>query len=626
MMTTITSRFGFAKSTWNLGAAMRYLVGLDAELRDARPAWLSVAICRVAIFSAIYYIFYDTWQIAIGDAAFPEWYTAKANGVYHPFGPLLLLGPSVPSFEFWWTARWVAQISTIAAIVGFVTRPMMILSVVSVMLIALLQISNSYFWSHNWNVIFLAAIPFSLCKAGSSLSIDRIITIAWPAWRFGHRNEPVLWGVLAAQAAVAFFLFAAFWAKIFQTFEKAGWLGPWYYVFSDNMRNILGVFWLGVPENLPPPWIEWAWSTPVAWKLLILGHLVMQAVPLLALVSLHRPWARLTEGAIFVAGVVALGVIARGWNWAWFPLLAVFVDWDYFLRRREDASRPVADRLLLTTAMPALAVFFAIYTVGWVTQRANSWGWYPFSNMSFYAGLYIASPYNEHKPYADYMIGEVTLRPPPGENPSTFLGVRPDVTGKGWSDFGGAAPKGAFRVKNGEIAFPFQGNDVHGLGRETDLDRLKGGLSLARYRLGLENFKGGGRYVAWLTTSGFPAYPEPMGKKILHAGVRGIWDSETQEFVGLTATLDRDAGLLKIADIRGETEKARDRKVFARFNAHLSNEVQPLLPVPGEWIDERTFQLAPGFLDQYRGKLLNSIVRTETIFGPIDFDGPVQWL
>lgn len=605
---------------------IRDLVGLDEQMRDVRPAWLSVAICRVAIFGALYLLFDSTWSQLGGDAQFSEWFATKISGAYYPFGILKLFGSTLPPVEFWWMVRWIAQIATGCAIVGLWTRPMMIASVISNNLLALLLISDSYFWSHSWNVVFLAAIPFALCKAGTAFSLDRLIARRWPAYPAGQRDEPVLWGVLAAQAGVAMFLFAAFWAKIFQAVAKAGWLGPWYYVFSDNMRNILGVFWLGVPENLPPPWIEWAWSTPIIWKLLILGHLAMQAVPLLAVVSLHRPFARLIEGGIFVAGIIALGFIARGWNWAWLPLAATFVDWDFFFRRRADLFRPSAPPSLMIMVASALTAFFGVFTIGWVTQKANSWGLYPFSNMNFYASLYVAPPYDQHRPYADYLIGEVTLRPPPNSDPRSFLTDRPDVTGKSWRDLDADPPAAAFRVRDGEITFPFLGNEVHGLGREPNLERLKGGLSHARYRIGLYNFTGGGRYVAWLTTAGFPAYPEPMRKKLLHAGVRGIWDAKTNEFVGLTATFDWNADRLKIEDIRGETGRPSDRKVFARFNAHLTNEMQPLTPVPGKWIDDRTFQVEPGFLDHYRRKLLNSIVRTETIFGTVDFDGPMQWL
>lgn len=604
-----------------------YLAGLDQEMRDRRPAWLSVGLCRMAMFSALYLVFVWTWQKPIGDGAFEAWFATKSNGVYHPFGILRLFGSTMPSAEVWWAVRWIAQVSTICAIVGFLTRPMMIVSVITTMLLALLLISESYFWSHNWNVVFLAAIPFALCNAGSSLSVDRMIGRVWPRYPFGRRTEPVLWGVLAAQAAIALFVFAAFWAKIFATVEKAGPLGPWHYVFSDNMRNILGVFWLGTPENLPPPWIEWAWSVPLVWQALILGHLIMQAAPILALVSLQRPGVRLLEGLIFLSGVVALGVVARGWNWAWIPLTAFFVDWDHYFRRGKGrfADRPSAPRWKVAPAGIALLAFFAVYTAGWVTQRANGWGWYPFSNMSFYAGLYVHPPYSEHQAYADYMIGEVTVAAPPGIVPSLAMPSHwTDATGQSWKDFQGTPTLG-YRVSGNEVTFPFRGNDIHGIGRETDLDRLYGGLRHVHTVLALRALAPGARLVAWLKTAGFPAYPAPMEKKTLHAGVRGIWEPSTDRFTGLTSTFDFASGRLTIADIRGETGDPRARQVFARFDAHLNSEVQPLVHVPGEWIDDRTFAVAKSFIEQHRGHFFNSIIRTETVLGAVDFDGPMQW-
>jgi len=576
------------------------------------------------MFYSMYMAFEGAWVLPVGDANFANWFATKVGAAYHPFGILRLLGEKVPPEELWWATRYMAEISTVCAIVGFLTRPAMVVSTISVMLLVLLQISESYFWSHTYNVIFLAAIPFSLCNAGSSLSVDRFINKFWPAYPFGRRTEPVLWGVLAGQASVALFLFGAFWAKIYTSIETAGWLGPWYYIVSDNMRNILGIFWMGTPENIPPPWIVWGWSYPIVWQAMILGHLLMQGVPILALISLQRPVARLAEGALFLGGIIALGFVANGWNWAWIPLAAFFVDWDHYLRVKPRVLPPAPKPLWAVWV--AICVFFAIYMIGLATQRANGWGLYPFSNMNFYAALYVHPPYNEHRPYADYMIGEVTIQPAPGQTGDTTMPKHwQNVTGKGWAELGGTPYRG-YRMVDGQITMPFRNNNLHGIGREMDLDRLRSSLKHSIGVLSLGPLPPGTRVISWLKTSGFPAYPEPMSKKTLHGGIRGIWEPSSDRFVGLSTKLDRNTGLLSVTDARGEVSSPTDRMVFARFSAHRYNDVLPLVPVPGRWVDDKTYQIEASFLKMHSGKLLNSIIRTATDFGIIDFDGPVQWL
>ncbi len=532
----------------------------------------------------------------------------------------------MPPLVFWQVLIWVGYISTACAIIGFITRPMMIISVISVLFFVLLKISESYFWSHTWNVLFYAAIPFAFCAAGSGLSVDRLLVRRFSGYWFGQRNEPVLWGILGAQAGVALFVFGAFYAKIFHGFELAGPLGPIHYTFSDNMRNVLGVFWLGVPENVAPPWIVWAWSTPFVWKLLMLGHLVMQAAPAASFFSLHKPVWRLLEGLIFFAGIIALGVVANGWNNPWMLLIACFIDWDYFLGRRETADRPTYSRLGVTGVATVLGAFFAPFIVGVATQTANSWGMYPYSNLEFYAGMYVRAPYDEHLPYADYDIGEVTVHPGPGFDPTIEeVNQHCNATGKGWTELRRVNWYQCFRMEDGQMQFPYWGNDLHGIGREQNLDRLEGSLRYWSEVPDLSGMPPGTRYIAWRKTAGFPPYPEPMAKTTLHAGVRGIYDPDTDDFAGLSSTMDRDARLITIADIRGETSSPSERLVFARFNTHLNRDPLPRILVPGEWIDDSTFEISEAFMQEHRGKLFNSFITTETIFGVVDFDGPIEW-
>jgi hypothetical protein len=636
------SNVATSRNGWSLVTDLiLWLGGLDRTLADRRPAWLSVAACRVCLFGSILFISQRTWNVFGGDAGFAAWYASRISAPYYPFGPLLLFGHDIPGLAFWYGCEAVALYAGICAIIGMCTRPAMILSTISSLFLIVLQASSSWFWSHSYNVVFLCAIPFSFCNAGSSLSVDRVIGRFLPWYPFGRRTEPVFWGVLAGQAAAALFYFGAFYAKIFETWHQAGILGPYYYVFSDNMRNILGMSWLGIPEYPIPPWIHIAWSYPIIWEALILGHLFMQAIPIFAIVSADHPRLRLFEGANFFVGIVALGIFMAGWNWWWMPLAAFFVDWDYWAAA---VARLLPDRFrLLPRSVPVRAsaarmsvygallfFFFGTYLTGVLSQHANNWKTYPFSNFSFYAGLYLRPPYDRHMPYADYLIGHRSLMVPENIDPRS-------VAFEGWEDFDGRhwsglnpeeAPK-AVRYRERFIEFPSLNNNFHGLGREEDLDKLKAGMwdDLALLHLGHSRLPPGTKVVVFRNTAGIPAYPEAVHKKVLHRGVRAILDIDTGEFVGLTVELDRNTGVLTIKDLRGEIGDYRQRRVFTRVGAIDHSEVQPLIEVPGTWISPEEFRIDRDFIlkGPGRGKLVNSIIRTNTIFGSVDFDGFVQW-
>ena len=623
------------------------LCGLGRTLADRRPAWLSVAVCRICLFGSILYISQNVWIDMGGDAGFAAWYASRAPAPYYPFGPLLLFGSRIPPETFWYGCEAVAKYAGWCAILGFLTRPAMVLSTVSSLFLVVFLASSTWFWSHPYNVVFLCALPFSLCNAGSAFSLDHLIGRFVPRYPLGRRTEPVFWGVLAGQAAAALFYFGAFYAKIFETWKHAGIWGPFYYVFSDNMRNMLGVTWRGVPEHAVPPWIRFAWSYPIVWELLILGHLIMQAVPILAIVSVDRPRVRLLEGITFLASIIALGVFMAAWNPLWISLCAFFVDWDHWAARiaslagRLAALWPDRPPLPMRTSPVRvwlggglLFLFFGTYSVGVLGQRANTWKAYPFSNFSFYAALYLRPPYDRHMPYADYFVGQTALMLPPGTPRSSLPKQWIDFDSMPWRRLqrflsGSDGPENAVRFRGGLIEFPALGNDFHGLGREGDLEKLKGGMLQDFRLLDLQPMElpAGTKVIVFRNTVGFPAYPEAMRKTVLHRGVRGILDIATGEFAGLTADADRSTGLLTVKGIRGEVGDYRGRRVFVRVGAIDHSHVQPLIAMPGSWVSPQKFQIDRDFIlhGPGSGKLVNSIIRTNTIFGPVDFDGFVEW-
>ena len=118
----------------------------------------------------------------------------------------------------------------------------------------------------------------------------------------------------------------------------AKWSGPdfhydLFWVFSDNLRNSVVLPWLIWGE--PLPWlVDLIANYPILWKAAAAGHLITQAMPILAVLSLNKPWIRLFEGAVYAFGVAMLIAVMGSWgNLPWLWLVPLFIDWEYFGRK-----------------------------------------------------------------------------------------------------------------------------------------------------------------------------------------------------------------------------------------------------------------------------------------------------
>ena len=402
-----------------------------------------IAIARISLFVGIY-ITYTKLPFSAGRV--DAWYASVSEAAYRPKGLVQLFWSAPPPVSLVETLIVVAQISTIMAILGLLTRPAMITSVLSVLFLHSLGYSFVFGWSHPNNVMFLVGLAFMFGRAGDHLSADALIR----RWRAGslRRNRAIdgtyMWPLLLGQAAAALFYFGAFFAKLVgrDYGVNVGW------VLSDSLRNMLMQPWFVADQ--PVPWyIEWTASHPALWQLVALGHLLTQFAPILACFAINRPWLRLAEGLIFGAGVYLLGWFMSYWNHQWLLLVTFFVDWDYFgacLQRyvhvlhpklslvSSFAPRPLVERdFLIIRAVPGPAAsvqvlrrrivlvwasaFLILYIATFVLRLGFVHVFYPFSNLDFFSSVHALEPYSEHRHWVQY-LGQVSLVTDTGE---TFI-------------------------------------------------------------------------------------------------------------------------------------------------------------------------------------------------------------
>ncbi|ESY80733.1 hypothetical protein X739_28795 [Mesorhizobium sp. LNHC220B00] len=360
-----------------------------------------IGIVRVSLFTAIGTI-YAGFLLNAGDVA--TWYQEVSAAGYQPKGLVRLFSTAPPPVWFVELISVLAGISTALAIVGLLTRPAMVFSILSVLFLQSLTYSFRFGWSHTYNVIFLAGLAFMFGRAGDSLSLDASL-----------RRRPLptstnyQWPILLGQAMIALFYFGAGYAKV--AGEDHRFNLDW--VFSDSLRNMVIQPWFVADRPLPGV-VEMFASHPVLWQGAALGHLAVQFSPILACLFIHRPILRLIEGVAFALGVVLLGVFMGYWNLAWLLLVPFFVDWDYFLA----GAAPVAAKATPGPVVIAWScVLVLAITATFVFRLGYEHFLYPFSNFDFFSGVNAEPPLSEHRPWHQD-IGEISLVTDEGE---TFI-------------------------------------------------------------------------------------------------------------------------------------------------------------------------------------------------------------
>lgn len=367
----------FARYTPRLRSAGGY-----RDMVFAREAPTALAIARIAIsasltLASLRYVGFIYGEGLLVDPAFAGFGPPAHPKLIDRLLPFLDIGAN----------GWRILILSVGALaaLGVATRATFALA----WLIPLYLVSHYEAWTPSWShgeaPILLCAIPFLLrdLRGRFYLPIGRAPPAASP-----------FFPIFVAQVLLALFYFGAFYAKM--------GLAGLAWVTTDHLANSLDFAWARLAANYPKPaYVAWVQENPILVRACALGHVLMQAVPILVLFSPGKPWARLFEGAVFAFGVVLLwAFMGYLWPWYWWlPIAVVFVDWDYF-RGRVRFGRPVAaisPRTWYGVLIAYPVAYFAATASQVVPDRLDL---YPFfDDLTFYAQPHAAWPYDGRTPY-----------------------------------------------------------------------------------------------------------------------------------------------------------------------------------------------------------------------------------
>ncbi len=338
----------------------------------------SAAVVRIAVAISLLWAL----QRIAGHAARADSARYFARGIW-------LLWPERPAATLLAALMPIAQLATIAMLVGFRTRIAHALSFVATLALATHEVSGMPTWTHQHVPPLLASLALLGARTGDALSID-----AWLARRRGAAIVPppsgYQWSVRGAQLAVASVFFVAGVCKLYQ----GGWTLGW--ALSDNLRHQLLVRfdWIGLPRT---PAADWLLVDVWRYRTVACLNLASQLAPIAAVFCMRRPRIRALLGAVWICEVLGLGVVMALWDTHWLPLAAVFVDWDALGRRRTveivDAAAP-SSRYAVALISTVLA-FGALQSFA-LNQRLQL---YPFSSYPMFATVRAQRPYLEHLPY-----------------------------------------------------------------------------------------------------------------------------------------------------------------------------------------------------------------------------------
>jgi hypothetical protein len=329
-----------------------------------------------------------------------SFFEVHATGRYQPIGLLCLFGATPPDA---WVPDACYRALVVAAwcvLFGFFTRVGLAVCVVCSILLFGLQYSYLGEWCHPPQGILLPAVALLAGPRSTRWSVDGLIDryrgVAPEVIETARRHSRA--PVLLAQFALAALFFNAALYKIYLTSGE-----PLRWAFSDNLRNlILLQHWkLGLEPSLPEQWIA---TRPWAYHGLALCNLITQLAVIGACFTVRRPRLRLAFGLVYLAEMIGLNLIMGICNPLWYPLVVLFVDWDWLCDRfvttprRAEAmpSRWAWSGRLQAGFVAAYLVFYV--TVAFAHPRQRAWT-FPFSAFPMYSGIFATRPYSEHAAY-----------------------------------------------------------------------------------------------------------------------------------------------------------------------------------------------------------------------------------
>lgn len=317
--------------------------------------------------------------------------------LYKPVGIVQLLGNEIPSATLFNFIRILAFSSTFLLIIGFFTRITKVISLLSSLMIVSILFSWGGEWSHGENIPLLMHIAMVFAPSQMFLSLDSLIFKNKPySWFMKAKNNG--WAVYLAMIAAVIMFFNAGYYK-FMVSPKLDW------VFSDNMRNYLIEQYL-VTYNKPiPSYLEWIVNNEVGYKGLAMLNMLSQLGIIFAIFFTKRPYVRLFFGLIFIIEVLGLYIVMGYESFTWLPLLAAFIDWEFFrnkFRKKNSIDDEIQNKYsskYRTIGSTIIGVYLILFIVtafdrgaGWQTQFKP----YPFSAFSMFSPISCKEPFDKH--------------------------------------------------------------------------------------------------------------------------------------------------------------------------------------------------------------------------------------
>jgi hypothetical protein len=369
-----------------------------------RPSQISIEVARVVFGFCSLLIFQHKKLIISGQNVHESWNVLN----YFPKGILSFLGgvaPSIATIDLWLFLQFW---SAIFLIFGFLSRTSLCVNFLANILLISLSESFTVGWSHGYNMNLLAQMPLILAPVGKRYAIDSFIrknickkeiSDSW--------NGLYLW--MTNFGIVAIFFNAFFW-KLFSTRDSLGF--QW--VFSENFRNQIVTRYSFLGESIPE-YLHYLANHEWAWQTVALLNLMFQVLPFFSLFFLKKPKLRLLFGLLFVIEELGLMVVMQLYDYYWVPLILLFVDWDYFIKKRASTNVPYqslfnkpVQSLITLLYLAYITIYFMLsfhiqlivfnsskYVNSPVRQlNINS---YPFSSYSMYSNLQIINEKGSYK-------------------------------------------------------------------------------------------------------------------------------------------------------------------------------------------------------------------------------------
>jgi hypothetical protein len=340
----------------------------------------ALAMVRIAVAMSILMVLRELSDVPV---------LVAPAAVYRPVGLWMLLG-SAPPPDWLVTALWaIAGASTVAMLLGFQARTSTAVSFVSSLALASISFSSTPTWSHGYNVVFLAQLALLGGRVGDAFSVDAFLRRAVPI----NVARGYQWSLRLVQIAVGLMFASACFHKL----RAGGFTLAW--ATSDNLRHhLLARYDLAGLER--PAIADWILAEAWRYKAAAIGNLISQASPLVAIVFVRRPWVRAAVAVLFLVEGIAIDQLLGLPNWHWLPLAAVFVDWDYFLRKRQPPARAWQPPKRVHVFIIGFLLYdLVLSTVPKLDHRLNT---YPFTAFQMFATVRAAKPWSEHRPYIMY--------------------------------------------------------------------------------------------------------------------------------------------------------------------------------------------------------------------------------